>query len=951
MFRQDQSIKTIIFDDNVEYYSQGKLAQWAMDRKNIYGDINVVVRTNESEFNFDTLGCNSEQEIINKNQDVFNKMGLPNFIANSVADKTYITIDGMDKSYTIDFEKCDSLGDFVSLNQNVINEIPEKYLGGIINFAKEKINNKNVKEPEVPLENNNPEDTIYLDKEAGTIEEILAKMMEEKSKSNKEVVYNHEDMNFSTKDCSSLDDIITKYQKELFADIENERAKNFNNSECQLLIRNFTNKVGSIQLTEEEKQIVQQEYSNILNKKVDFEKPQEVRSWLDETSKYINNINFNSYVDVDALINILNNNGYTSTKKEVNGLESYQAGIISYDVADLEKYHFFAGNYLENYVNSVNNELENNNQVDLYSQIELYSQVEDTDLYNELGTLNTKKKRLINEIKYLEQYALGSFDSNRNITPTFNERIKKIQSQISVLEEEKSKYNGVLIATDLSNSKVILNHLVEKESATLVEATNDAIQLFKVADGIPSTENIIKLLEKIEQIPDTNKKIKEALLTSTIYLNERYSVNKEQEEKEQISEHINKFDFKTDKQKLDEYVSKLNSLNSEYQKVEQEKKQAEEKVSEKIKNKKEKLFEVISKIDSIEEKIALKESKANQNEGKNNTEKLGQTNQANEETKQVKNNERIFTDEERIDKDHSYLSADNAKNMNLLNDFNKDKDANNVGNKNTVNNSNNASNANTVNSDNNINGINIPTPKDDKFKRPHPIKAIKTAGSKLKEKISNFNFKEKMKKALEWFYKHKVATFVLGAVTLAAAVAIGNSKTDSTFNSNVSSRVESDSKEDNNEINIKPAASLINQGYVDEILNNMNPDNINYNDVNSSDSNSNTVSDDKQFEDAISNLNNDILAGTAKVYTQENNAFDGSNYIQQDNLYAPSWQNAEVGAFYANENGNITQISREEAETRYNNGEDVVAKMENDGVGIGFINLDKDNQENIGMSK
>ena len=176
MFRQDQSIKTIIFDDNVEYYSQGKLAQWAMDRKNIYGDINVVVRTNESEFNFDTLGCNSEQEIINKNQDVFNKMGLPNFIANSVADKTYITIDGMDKSYTIDFEKCDSLGDFVSLNQNVINEIPEKYLGGIINFAKEKINNKNVKEPEVPLENNNPKDTIYLDKEAGTIEEILAKV-------------------------------------------------------------------------------------------------------------------------------------------------------------------------------------------------------------------------------------------------------------------------------------------------------------------------------------------------------------------------------------------------------------------------------------------------------------------------------------------------------------------------------------------------------------------------------------------------------------------------------------------------------------------------------------------------------------------------------------------------------------------------------------------------------
>ena len=204
-----------------------------------------------------------------------------------------------------------------------------------------------------------------------------------------------------------------------------------------------------------------------------------------------------------------------------------------------------------------------------------------------------------------------------------------------------------------------------------------------------------------------------------------------------------------------------------------------------------------------------------------------------------------------------------------------------------------------------------------------------------------------MKKALEWFYKHKVATFVVGAVTLAAAVAIGNSKTDSTFNSNVSSRIESDSKEDNNEINIKPAASLINQGYVDEILNNMTPNN----NVNSSDSNSNTVSDDKQFEDAISNLNNDILAGTAKVYTQENNAFDGSNYVQHDNLYAPSWQNAEVGAFYANENGNITQISREEAEARYNNGEDVVAKMENDGVGIGFINLDKDNQENIGMSK
>lgn len=91
----------------------------------------------------------------------------------------------------------------------------------------------------------------------------------------------------------------------------------------------------------------------------------------------------------------------------------------------------------------------------------------------------------------------------------------------------------------------------------------------------------------------------------------------------------------------------------------------------------------------------------------------------------------------------------------------------------------------------------------------------------------------------------------------------------------------------------------------------------------------------ENYENAIDN----VLEGKTTIYTSADRAINDQDGITVDGLYTPSFENADLGSIYKQEDGKVVKVSFEEAQNIVANGGQVGVLVENEGEGIGFVSV------------
>ena len=212
--------------------------------------------------------------------------------------------------------------------------------------------------------------------------------------------------------------------------------------------------------------------------------------------------------------------------------------------------------------------------------------------------------------------------------------------------------------------------------------------------------------------------------------------------------------------------------------------------------------------------------------------------------------------------------------------------------------------------------------------KPHIIKKITKAPSKLIKKIRQSKLAKKINKVLDFFAQHKKAAAIATGLLLAAGITAGavsnsSSKDEQVTNNPVEPTIETaqDEVEKSQETtdNITKAASNINVTIEEE-----------------------EKTEDQTFEDNLKETLNNILDGNAAVYTSANDAITNTDSkMPNETQLENSWQNSQPGAFYNVENNFAQMLSEEEAKNYWQDGGNVVVRMDNENGPVGFVPLEQ----------
>lgn len=212
------------------------------------------------------------------------------------------------------------------------------------------------------------------------------------------------------------------------------------------------------------------------------------------------------------------------------------------------------------------------------------------------------------------------------------------------------------------------------------------------------------------------------------------------------------------------------------------------------------------------------------------------------------------------------------------------------------------------------------TPRDEK---PHIIKTIKKAPSKIINKIKDSSFVKLTSKVLDMMKKHKLVTVIatatmLGVAGIAKAFASESENLESTDNAVIEQSVSK----------------------MQESVNNTSSQNEQEKSVAETETAIETKSDEEKFNDELNEALSNILGGNTKVYTSVDRAVDNveGKLPSQSNL-DNSWSNATATTFYESESGKLQLLNREEAEKVIAEGGEVVARFDNNGTPIGYAKV------------
>lgn len=884
-------------------YTQEELAHLVMDDKinsNDKAEYGIYEHRNTI---FDSTGCNTIEDFINKYQEEFKKRRIKSENPEKVSKKEEMRII----------------------------EIPL----GMVNYTQEDLAHlvmDNKKEDEVVgIKVNNG--VIFDSRNCTTVEDFINKNEEVATnlgirhniEEKLEEVGSIEDIKYSSKIDPVIPKVningpITKKEELVEEKIVEEPKVNYQDNLNKLLksrdikvaISLFNiprgNYYNGTEASEESKLSIisekNKEYARIFNEKdnLDFNNETQVSEWLNKLVPYINthalNLNLGINTTTESadkyLLKVMEEKGYSTDETKAVSNEQKE---IARKLNELNTYHFFVSEYN-------NLSLENKN-------------------------LNSAKTNAMAEINYLESLVNDGTRGLNLIGLDLAQINNKARVEKQLLETQIDIIDKVLVekGDDSFNSEVTTS---EERKA------NDAYRLASITYGINEIEKAISYIN----ILPADSKVKEKLATAAFGLFN----NQDKADHERYPELNDR----------DKYLIKLDNLDNEKEIVEARLNYNEKRLIESITAINVKLADLHSKY-QIEEKKEEKEVEKTTNEEDVNynlevdkqegiidkiknklTKDIEVTHVDPEYIDKLETMDKVFTDEERIDPSHDYLTTDNAKNLNLI-DVVTEGPKEEVISKiemdpvEEINETTNNIEAKEVEEitkydlslDDDYYDLSLPDQKDNIIDFV-TIKSFRQISKDLYDRINQDKVKLVVKKAIDKLREAKKAACVyLGfAAVLTGTIVAGhnNNLTSDSENTNNTS-IETTINQDTTQEKVEETKS---ENVVEAVTNKVNAEE------------EYTVSLDEASNEKIA----EVLEGKSEVYKSFADAYTETNAVDSNEIYTQSWKTAEGGEYFTEQDGVMNRLSKDEAEDYYRNGQDLVQSVENDGTVIGYVNIE-----------
>lgn len=593
------------------------------------------------------------------------------------------------------------------------------------------------------------------------------------------------------------------------------------------------------------------------------------------------------------------------------------------------------------------------------------------ELEKKLDNLYKKRKLILRKKSTTDLYKKGLVDLQKNKTPSFEERRRNLNSKIEA--QLNLQQESIDVKEAFANAAKQLNEITSKPGRISTEQEINALQLYYSASAFPSSENIVKVLEKTSSLPDSSD-IKAPLIDTVLKLNGRYSLNRDEEDLKIVSDAVERLgitsnainniieDLKNELENLNIEQAQRNSqadnmilkLDSQLIEIEEQIKQLTTE-SDKVKIKTVKKSDLdgnltkatLDQIYKVEEPTLVEKTSA-ENTVENNIEyqtTIDMTAPEKPKNKYIDQTDfisklenitvegPIFRDTEQASKKESVVETvvkeptiepekiestieipapEELKNKYVdQTDFIKRLE----------------SIANDGPIFHNVEGI--------KEEKKHFIKQVKTASINLITKIRNFDFNQKVKDVLAKLKEHKAATTIGLASLLVATATLTGSLLHDNANSN---KVHAQEIEDNSLDSIENTS-----------LERKIQQNIGLAETVQVAEETVEKTDEEKYHEEIEQALEEVMGG-AKVHISVDDAINNQNgKLPTDAQLENSWENSTPRAYYDQDGNNI---SIEQAINNSANGQDTVVRMDNENGVVGYMNVDQIIRENeTGISR
>ena len=1006
-------VEEVIFDDDINVYSQLGLADWMMVRKKYV--VKNDIKTTIAGIEFDTVGCNNPQDIIDKYQSTFESMGLPNYEIRKVKKKeksfTTIIIDNLGPLST---EDSITLEEFKINNQTLLSklspeeqqkfiEIASNYLPNTNNLENEEeikndeqtqdetkdesINNNSQDIPtpiEVTEEKNNQGDVSNMGpgnfnmKAASdaSIESILSKMMENKAKYNQEVLCEQDGQYFSTQGCESIEQLYEKYnltynkdensitanenQTPTTQDIPTEQSELDNQLE-QLLAQQEKIRKNLIALEKYKKGECDRQLkptTSYADRKLELKK--KIEELEQQHKKDNRHIDEELISQKEQLENILRRPGRVSTDEENRVLQQYYT-IMSRPEANnalipslLETIQTLPqSNEIKPLITNILEKISIDTNSNTMSKEANNSTIIKEELDNQLE--NAKKN-----VERLNSFFVDDKNNNNSAMPAYNKAIetedrldvlkaiievnklddshmykKNLESVLDVLDKKYyysiNLNNSITNSNDKSIEDVKAN--IDRLNSFIVDESiknNVAMPFYNTAMETREKSDIIKAMVEVTKLDDSHmykKPLEEALKTlyNNSYPNE--AINMASLVEAQSS--IERYNMSLNDEKIKNNLAmpfynkalETNDYNDILKALEMTEQLPDNHMYKKLLE-----SALIAMIDTYHSKKIvinneeLKQQYAQIEQEEQETIKKVEPLVAQQTQELEKTNQEIERIKKEIEKAKNPKplppvppqppKPSDQKPADQLSDEDYYKRLKEIANDGPI----------FHDPDNNIDL----TPRKDK---PKVIKAIKKASSNLRNKIRNSAFGKKISEFLEYIKNHPklakllaTAGLTMGLVGLAALN--NNANAENNTNNIVAEQTTEDTKTvETDSVAVAPQEE-IDQDKIEEKA-------------------------EEEFNQDLESTLNNILGGNTKVHISADRAADG---IEAKTPLKSSWENATPGAFYNMEEGRANELTPEEAQNYWQDGGQVIVRMDNGDTPIGFVPIEQQQDNNTGKS-
>jgi len=802
-----EGVRIITIPLGMVNYTQEQLAHLVMDNKRENEEVGVKVQNGVV---FDSIGCKTVEDFINKNADVANRLGIKNDYSDKLSQVGNITDMPIKvNQFKLDENKIEE----ARVNEGKVVETPVIEVPTLQETAKEDL----------------PTATSLIS--------LLQDMILNKQKNNKNITVNYQGQAISTENCNNIGELIAKYQTSIEKDNKTELTNLLKDREVEKAIflfniprGNYYNGTDEIEQSKLDTiRAKNEEYAKIIanSKQVDFSSSELAYNWLNSIVPYINthalNLNLGLNVSLDPadkyILDFMASKGYDADLNNSDNFKTYEKYQITKKLNELKEYHFFISDYPK--------------------------------LLQENTNLNSKKTNAMAEITYLEQkVAKGA----RGIE-LLEAQLNQLENQNTILETVKldaqiSLLENVIYAK--SDNSMLHQNLTKEE-----EAADKAVVLAVLSHEMGDMQDARAL---VEALPDD----------STI--------------KHEIKEQLDGIDISKMQAVNDPDIIERHELYSK---------------QDKLKNKDKAVETIRGKIKYIEEAVDFVNSKIEELRVQNSLENYGLDNTKSKV--EVEKDEIIEEPKEEI-----VPTIENDTIEPMVEESTPHYD---------------------FSLDDEEFDLSIPDMQDTS-REFIQIKSFRQISKELYDKINESKIKKVITKAVTKLKENKKAALVYAGFAAAIAIATtslgGLDRQEAKMDTNVAVETTIDNTEskETNEVVDEEALSANSDAVDVALVNTAEPE---Y-----------TITLDEASKETL----DEILDGKQEVYNSFENAYNATNPVNQESLYMPSWSTAQAGDYYAEKDGVMTKLSTDEAQDYYNHGENLVQSVENDGTVIGYVNID-----------